>query len=344
MSDNKRVLVVGGAGYLGCVLVPILTEAGYEVSILDRCFFGPCDHAVIRRDMREEIPLDGYGAIINIGGLSNDPTAEFNEAANYSMNTDAAIVLAERAKAAGVSRYVYASSASLYDVASMCEEDDVVMDEDLPIPVPTKPYSHSKYLAERGLLPLSDESFAVTCLRKGTLYGQSPRMRYDLVVNAFVKDALTTGTINLHGYGRMWRPLVSVSNAAKAYLAVLDADADKVAGQIFNVVGKNWRISELALYASWVLDHCGVPSSLKMETGGALRSYRISGRKLQTLGWNGRSDITENIEEMVDCAQDMSPAELYHPRYYNIAWMKLLEETRSAQGVDGSIFDIPEGV
>lgn len=242
-----KVLLVGGAGYIGSVLARELLERGYQVRVLDRLYYGEQGLAGIRdrielveADMRriEAAHLADVRTVINLGGLSNEPTADYNPAANYEMNTAAALRLAEKARALGVRRYILASSCSIYDPGVTEEARDVVLDEEAEV-APHTAYATAKYEAELGLLAMAGRDFVPLCLRKGTVYGLSPRVRFDLVVNTFVRDALTTGSIHLVRGGEMWRPLVDVRDVARAYVACLAADESLVAGQIFNVAACN---------------------------------------------------------------------------------------------------------
>ncbi|GAH87941.1 unnamed protein product, partial [marine sediment metagenome] len=239
----RKILLVGGAGYVGSVLAEELLERGYAVKVLDRLYFGDCGLREIRdrvelvvADMRV-LPsdlLDGVDAVLNLGGLSNDPTAEYNPRANHEMNTVAAKSLAEMCRAAGVRRYVYASSCSVYDRGVGNDDNDMVQDEETPV-APGAAYSSSKREAEQILQSMAADDFCPVILRKGTIYGFSHRMRYDLVVNTFVRFALSQGFLNLHYGGEMWRPLVDVRDVARAYILAIQADEEAVKGEIFNV-------------------------------------------------------------------------------------------------------------
>src|SRR5438128_3136483 len=252
---SGKVLVVGGAGYVGCVLVEVLLEKGYSVRVLDRMFFGrePAQGfedrvEFVREDMREvsEEHVEDCGAVINVGGLSNDPTAEFDPRANQELNHLAAVRLAEVARKAGVPRLIFASTASIYDRGVGEEARDVLLDEDSPVD-PRAAYATSKLAAEQAIMAMADDDFAPVAFRKGTVFGFSPRMRYDLVVNAFVKDAISKGKLSVHYGGAMWRPLIDVKDVARAYVMALESDADLIRGQVFNLTAGNLRMSELAL-------------------------------------------------------------------------------------------------
>jgi nucleoside-diphosphate-sugar epimerase len=332
----KKVLVIGGAGYVGCVLVEELLAKGYSVRVLDRLFFGrePAREFLDRvelvvEDMRDvdRSHVEDCGAVINIGGLSNDPTAEFDPRANEELNTHAAIRVAEVARAAGVQRLIFASTASIYDRGVGEETRDVLMDEDSPVD-PKAAYATSKLAAERGILPLADDSFAPVVFRQGTVFGFSPRMRYDLVVNTFVKDALAEGRIHVFYGGAMWRPLIDVKDVARAYVTALECDPDLIRGQVFNLAAGNFRISELALQTQRALRRLGIEVELDVDYSYRLvRSYRISSQKAQrALGFLPRVTLEESIEHMVAEIRRRGLTDFSHPRYYNIEWMKLLEE------------------
>jgi nucleoside-diphosphate-sugar epimerase len=350
-AKAKKILVIGGAGYVGCVLVEELLRRGYAVKVFDRLIYG--DHGL--RDVRDRVEVvigdmramdqsvfDGVAAVINLGGISNDPTAEFNPDANYEMNTIATEVSAKQAKQAGVERYIFASSCSIYDQGVEDPEADLILDESAEVH-PRAAYSSSKFEAEQRLLPMTDKSFCPVVLRKGTVYGWSPRMRCDLVVNTFLKDALTTGRITIHYGGEMWRPLVDVRDAARAYMACLEADADKVRGQIFNVIFRNMRISELALRVKETLVENNLPVEIAPAYGyTGVRNYRVSGRKIaQVLDFRPVVTIEESVAYALGKLRGLSHAQLEDPRYYNIRWLKLLEEAERVLGAPGALFGIP---
>lgn len=351
MSENKSILVVGGAGYLGCVLVEELLNRGYAVTVFDRLFFGDFGLQKVRDrirlltgDIRAMAPtvMENVSAVINLGGLSNDPTAEYNPDANHEMNTVATRTLGEMAKRAGVSRYIFASSCSIYDVGVVDQERDILLNEEAVVQ-PRAAYAISKLAGERQLLELGDETFYPVILRMGTLFGFSPRMRYDLVVNTFVKDALSKGRVTLHYGGQMWRPLVDVRDAARAYLMVLEADEGLVANQVFNVISENYRISELALRVCATLKELGVPVDIETTFQySGIRNYRVSGKKIsKTLNYRPLVSVQESVKSMVDNIRAYGYTNFDHDRYYNIRWMKLLEEVKSTIEITGTIFETP---
>jgi nucleoside-diphosphate-sugar epimerase len=343
------ILVVGGAGYVGSVLVRELLERGYAVKVFDRMYYG--DHGI--REVLERIKLvigdvrcmdvsvlDGVDAVINLSGLSNDPTAEYNPKANFEMNTLANESLARLCKKKGIRRFIFASSCSIYDVGIGNDEKDIVLDEESPVN-PKAAYSSSKFQAERILLSMTSDDFSPVILRKGTIYGFSPRMRYDLVVNTFLKDSLSKGALTIHYGGEMWRPLVDVRDAARAYITCLQADESKVKGEIFNVVHGNFRISELALRVLQALKGVDVRAELKPDYRyHGVRSYRVSGKKIErALDFKPAVSVEEAVKDMVDSIRRYRYTDFDNPRYYNIAWMKVLEEADKIIGFTGSVFD-----
>ena len=347
-----KVLVVGGAGYLGCVLVNELLERGYAVRVFDRLFFGEGGlHEVRDRlelmvgDVRQMDPavLEGVDAVINLAGLSNDPTAEYNPQANYQMNTVAAESLARLCQERGIRRHVLASSCSIYDVGVGTQEKDILLDEDSPV-APKAAYSSSKYLAEKAVLGLKDPRFSPVVLRMGTLFGFSPRMRYDLVINTFVKDVLSRGHMTLFYGGEMWRPLVAVKDAARAYILCLEAPEEKVSGQIFNVVYDNLRISEASLRVRETFTALSINAQVKVDYSyRGIRNYRVSGKKiLSALEFKPLISIEDAVRDMVAGIAKYHCDDFDSPRHYNIRWMQLLEEADHIVKLTGYIFDLPE--
>ena len=343
---SGHVLVTGGAGYIGCVLVPLLLARGYRVRVHDKFYFG--DEGlkevkdrieIVEGDLRtfDSNCLEDCFAVVDLGGLSNDPTANFNPVANYSINTVATEMLIDACKSKSIERFTFASSASLYDRGLGAE--DILQDEDSPIN-PIAPYSTSNYESERLLFHATDARFSPCSLRQGTVYGYSPRMRYDLVVNTFFKDALIKGEVTVHNGGEMWRPLVDVMDVALAHIACLEAPIAKVRGQVFNVTYRNYRILELAHYVVNCLKNVREVKINVEYSDRPNRSYRISGDKIaRVLGFRPTISVKDslaNIVEQVVGKQD--PFNLLHPRHYNIQWMTLLHQAEQIIRKSGSIF------
>jgi nucleoside-diphosphate-sugar epimerase len=210
---------------------------------------------------------------------------------------------------------------------------------------PKAAYSGSKFLAERALLEMAGPDFCPVILRKGTVFGFSPRMRYDLVVNTFVKDALSKGAITIHYGGEMWRPLVDVHDVARAYITCLEANEETVKGQVFNVSNRNQRISELALRVREALKQVGVTAEIRADYSyRGVRSYRVSAAKIErVLGFRPVVSVEESVKDLVEKIVAYGYADFDNPRYYNISWMKLLEESERIIGVTGSVFALTPG-
>lgn len=342
-----HVLVTGGGGYIGLELCRQLLERGDRVRVVDRFFFGarPLTELAARSDGRltaiagdvrelDDAWLEGIDGVSHLAGLSNDPTAEYRPDANWEMNAIATERLAEACSRRGIARFVFGSSASLYDGIG-----PGMFDELTPVQ-PRGAYSLSKKYGEEALLRLAGERFAPTILRQGTVYGWSPRMRFDLVVNTFLKDAATAGKLYLHGGGWQWRPLVDVGDVARAHIAVLNAPPESVGGEIFNVMEENYQVRQLAMLVAGSLSLRGRHVTLEEAPLPKLvRDYRMSNLKLtQRLGFTPAVTVLESIDVMLEKLPLDDLAWLANPRWYNIAWMSVLEEVYASQRDFSSIY------
>ena len=341
-QPGRTVLVTGGGGYIGCVLVTRLLQRGYHVRVLDRLYWGEKVLApvldrieLVVGDVRElpEGVLDGIDGVIHLAGLSNDPTAEFDPEANWQMNAVATETLGRACVEAGIERFVFASSCSLYDGLQ-----EGMLDETSPIE-PRGAYAESKRFGEERLLALMEEGLCPVILRNGTVYGHSPRMRYDLVVNTFVKDALVAGRLLLHGGGWMWRPLVDVVDVSDAMVAALEAPAEVVRGEIFNVLHSNYQIRELALLVAGSVQLMGRSVELaEVPAPPRVRNYECSNAKLaRVLGFHPRRSVVEAVDDLLERLDVNDPAALTDPRYYNIRWLELLSEVKPQLGAFSSV-------
>src|ERR671920_426923 len=293
------ILVTGGAGYVGSVLVRELLALGERVRVVDTLWFGnpfpPHDRLeVIAGDLRRPEPawLDEVEAIVHLAGLSNDPTADFAPATADEANVTA-------------------------------------MTEDMPI-APTANYSKTKRLAEVELLRIADQNplFVPVLLRKGTIFGLGPRMRFDLVVNVFTLHAWKNQQLTVHGHGEAWRPLLHIRDAADAYIHLLSAPVDKIRGEAFNLVHKNYRVLELAHWVAEVIEQrYGVEVRVKRDrsTNAGARSYYVSGAKIQrTLGFSADRGASEAVVAIWDALErgDFGLEPDKDPRFFNIRWLK----------------------
>lgn len=280
-----RVLMTGHEGYIGSVMSPWLTAAGCEVHGLDSGLFVGCDFGAPapaipgrRLDLRDVTPADlaGFDAVIHLAAISNDPLGNLNPRCTYQINHEASVRLAECARAAGVARFLYSSSCSVYGAAS----PDDVLDETAAFS-PVTPYAESKVWVERDVARLANDAFSPVFLRNATVYGVSPRLRGDLVVNNLVGWAFTTGRVLLKSDGSPWRPLVHVEDVCRAFLAVLRADRETIHGQAFNVgrSGENYRIAEVADHVRAVVR--GSRIDFEAGAGPDPRCYRVSFEKIE---------------------------------------------------------------
>jgi len=294
-----RVLVTGHHGYIGSVLAPLLAEAGHDVVGLDSFYFRGCDFgdpdewpnaiADDLRDVRAEA-LFGFDAVVHLGALSNDPLGDVDPAWTYAINRDGAVDLARAAKEAGVGRFVFACSCSMYGAV----DGDALVDEGYPLR-PLTPYAESKVRAEEVILGLADSSFVPISMRNATAYGVSPRLRLDIVLNNLVAWAHTTGEIKLLSDGMSWRPLVHIRDIAKVTAALLDADAAVVSGDAFNIgtTEQNYRIRDLAETVRRRLPHCRVTYAKGASPDP--RSYRVDFGKLEARLPECRLDWTAEL-------------------------------------------------
>lgn len=349
-GSRALVLVTGGAGYVGSELVPVLLDAGYRVRVYDVMFYGDAglDRVrnrveVVEGDIRHIKPelLDGVSAIINLAGLSTEPAAEYRPEANHEINFKAAVGLARLAKEKGVARFVQASSGSIYDVGAGHPEKDIMHTEASPVQ-PFRVYSITKREAEKEILGLASADFTPVVIRKGSIYGYSPRMRFDLVVNAFVLNALQVGRLVLHNGGEMWRPLLSLQDAAAAYKLMLEAPAANVSGEIFNVTNGNYRISELALRVQKKLGEIGIRCDIEPDYNYRnLRSCQASGEKIaEKLGFKPKVTVEETVVDLVNKIQGGAFHDVSDPSLHNIRWLDLLEEARAKLGYSESVLDL----
>ena len=346
-----RVLVTGGGGYIGAVLCRRLLEAGHRPVVLDRFFWGrrplrDCDVEIVPGDVRdfEQRTFAGIDAVCHLAGLSNDPTAEYNTEANWQMNAIGTERVVNACKAQGIERFTFASSASIYDSEASSHDltsSPVMCDETTEV-APRGAYSISKKYAEDIVLRAAGPGFAPVVFRQGTVYGYSPRMRFDLVVNTFVKDAIVQKRLYLHGGGWMWRPLVDVDDVAAVHVMALSAPLEKIGGQIFNVLEENYQIRQLAMLVAGSLSLIDPPIRVDLREAPLpklVRNYRMSNAKLSNvLGFTPSRTVLESITDMLQKLPLDRIDEYGDPRYYNIRWMTLLEEMHAEQRRFASIY------
>jgi nucleoside-diphosphate-sugar epimerase len=341
-----KIFIAGGAGYVGCVLAEYTRKVD-EVTVFDRFLYGVpeiLDVPMISGDIRNVHPdtLEGQDVVINLAGFSNDPTAEFSPAANDALNTDAAVNLMWAAADAGVRRYVFASSASVYDKCAdqeyAREDSDLIHADDM------FPYSRAKINAEGQLAAVAMETgMSLVILRKGTVHGWSPRMRYDLVVNAMVGSAVCNRRVNVHvsPKGPMYRPIVDVRDVATAYQRACVLKLADGQSEIFNIVTDNLSILEIAatvLHGSNPIPE-DTPQLILQEIPADrnIRSYRMSGDRARTvLGWTPKYPLSKGVQDLYSEVY-LDPRGFFNPRTSNIKWMENILAVEKAYEMEGSI-------
>jgi nucleoside-diphosphate-sugar epimerase len=318
-----RILVAGGAGYIGSALIPKLLERGYRVDVVDLFWFGnalPSEVGIVHQDLfdLQASDLKKYDQVIFLAGLSNDPMAEFSPSKNFVFNAAAPAYLCYIAKLAGVRRYIYASSCSVYGytVNELFDEDQAVSS--------SYPYGISKLQGERAVLQLADAGFSVIALRKGTVSGYSPRMRYDLIVNTMFKSAMRDGLIRVNNPA-IWRPVLSIEDACMAYIRAVEA-SEPISG-IFNIASGNHTVGEVAdLVRVTVEKEMGTKLSLEIQHIQDIRNYKVSiERARNVLSFHPHHDIASIVRNLIENMSRCSDWD--NPGYYNIQVFKSLEES-----------------
>lgn len=335
-----RILVTGHEGYIGSELVPLLLDAGHEVVGVDVGFF--CEETA-DRDQRSEVrgqklravqkdvrdleasDLQGIDAVVHLAALSNDPMGNLNEEWTYEINHRASVRLAEMARAAGVGRFLFASSCSVYGLA----EGDALVTEESAVH-PLTPYAISKVRTEEDVSKLADPGFSPVFLRNATAYGWSRRFRADLVLNNLAGWAFTTGQVRILSDGTPWRPLVHVQDIGRAFLAALEAPRDAIHNQVINIGSsrQNYMVRDLAGFVQEALPE----SQVSYAEGGEPdpRSYRVDFAKLNRLlpdyepAWDARSGARQLAQAYRQT--ELNTTDFTGPRYVRLAQLRALLE------------------
>jgi len=338
-----RILITGTEGYIGSVMGPKIAELGHDVVGLDSGFYRegwlyntkysylpPCVGKDIRHITTDD--LKGFEAVVHLAELSNDPLGQLHEAVTYQINHAGSVELAKKCKAAGVSRFVYTSSCSVYGVGS----DDFKSEESEPNPQTA--YARCKVLVEQDVSKLADDSFSPTFLRNATAFGLSPRMRFDIVLNNLAGLACSTKEIRMISDGSPWRPLVHVLDICDAVACTLDAPRTVVHNEVINVgdSGQNYRVREIAQIVSDAFPGCGLTMG---SSNGDNRSYRVSFDKIKTLfpKFKCRRDATAGAHQFRELFERIQmPADVFEFRAFTR--LKQIEHLINTGQVDQGLF------
>lgn len=324
MHIPKNILVTGGGGYVGSVLVPKLLSAGYRVRVLDLFLYGKevltahPNLEIIQGDLRNkellETVIEGCDSVIHLACISNDPSFELNPALGKSINLDAFLPLVRLSKRAGVKRFIYASSSSVYGIKQERQvHEDLVLE-------PITDYSKYKAICEEQLLAEKEPGFTTLIVRPATVCGFSPRLRLDLTVNILTRDAVTKRLITIFG-GSQKRPNIHIQDMADFYLHALKQPQEKIDGEVFNVGYENQTIQEIADLVKGVV---GEDVECQITPTNDLRSYHISSKKVEEkLQFSPRHTIQDAVVELVKKFEEGAIPNAHNDKkYYNIQTMQ----------------------
>src|SRR6185312_9627321 len=316
-----RILIAGGAGYVGSALIPKLLERGYEIDVVDLFWFGnylPPEVGIVNRDIfdLQVNDLKEYDQVVFLAGLSNDPMAEYSPSKNFVFNAAAPAYLCYIARQAKVRRYIYASSCSVYGYT-----ENELFDEDRPVSS-HYPYGISKLQGERAVLQLQDDEFSVIALRKGTVCGHSPRMRFDLIINTMFKTAMKDRVIMVNNPA-IWRPILSIEDACMAYVRAIEAN-ESISG-IFNIASGNHTVGEIAdLVESTLMQELGLRPTLEIKHIRDIRNYKVSiERAKNILSFHPHHNVRSIVCNLISNLSKYGDWD--NPQYYNINVFRQLE-------------------
>jgi nucleoside-diphosphate-sugar epimerase len=327
-----KILCAGGAGYIGNVLIPKLLDRGYKVDVVDLFWFGnhlPRQVGILNKDIfhLSVEDLEPYDQVIFLAGLSNDPMAEFSPSKNFIFNAAAPAYLAYTAKKAKVKRYIYASSCSVYGYT-----ENELFDETRPVSS-NYPYGISKLQGEQAAMQLVDDNFSVIALRKGTVSGYSPRMRFDLIINTMFKSAVREHVVTVNNPS-IWRPILSIDDAATAYTRAIEANY-KLSG-IFNIASGNYTVGEVAdLVRTTVEERLATKVELNIKHIQDFRNYKVSIEKAKNvLSFHPSGDVQSIVRGLVDNMDKFKDWD--NPMYSNIQSLKKLESAIDVHSLAGA--------
>jgi nucleoside-diphosphate-sugar epimerase len=331
---KTSVLVTGHKGYIGSVMVIALLKAGYQVTGLDTGYFHECtlfpdlaEVPWVQKDIRDLEPTDlrGYDAVIHLAALSNDPIGNLNPVWTEEINYQGSVHLAKLAKTAGVGRFLFSSSCIMYGMS-----ETTVVNEESPL-APETEYAKSKVKAEQAISELAEEGFSPTFLRNGTVYGISPRMRFDTVLNNLMAAALTTGKVVLYSDGKPWRPVVHVEDVARSFIAVLEAPISDVHNQVFNNGAEhlNRQIIELAKVVVRTVSDCRL--EVLSQPDADQRTYKADFGKFSRVfpKFEFKWKVEEGARQLYETlkAADLTHKDFEDRRYIRVKWLSHLLDT-----------------
>ena len=318
-----KLLIAGGAGYLGSVLIPKLLERGYKVDVVDLFWFGnhlPRQVGILNKDIFQLTveDLEPYDQVVFLAGLSNDPMAEYSPSKNFIFNAAAPAYLAYIAKKANVRRYIYASSCSVYGYT-----ENELFDETRPVSS-SYPYGISKLQGEQAVMQLASDEFSVIALRKGTISGYSPRMRLDLIINTMFKTAVRDHAITVNNPS-IWRPILSIEDAATAYIRAIEAN-HTISG-IFNLASGNYTVGEVGdLIKGAVEERLNMRVTLCIKHIQDFRNYKVSTDKAaNVLSFHPTGSVKSIVDNLIDNMDRFRDWD--NPAYANIQCFKEIEKT-----------------
>jgi nucleoside-diphosphate-sugar epimerase len=316
-----KLLIAGGAGYVGSVLIPKLLDRGYKVDVVDLFWFGnhlPKQAGILNKDIfyLSQEDLEPYDQVLFLAGLSNDPMAEYSPSKNFIFNAAAPAYLAYIAKAASVKRFIYASSCSVYGYT-----ENELYDETRAVGS-SYPYGISKLQGEQAVMQLIDTNFSVISLRKGTVSGYSPRMRFDLIINTMFKSAMKNRVITINNPS-IWRPILSVEDAATAYIRAVEANSG-ISG-IFNIASGNYTVGEVGdLVKSTIEARLSTHLNVCIKHMQDLRNYKVSIEKAKNvLSFHPSGNVESIVGNLIDNMDKYDGWD--NPEYLNIECFRAME-------------------
>jgi nucleoside-diphosphate-sugar epimerase len=337
--NSKRILITGHEGYIGSVMVPVFLKEGYAVTGLDSGYFRQCtlkaeraDIPRLDKDLRNVSvdDLQGFHAVIHLAALSNDPIGNLDEEWTRQINDQGTVNLATCAKAAGVERFLFSSSCIMYGLS-----EAEVVNEDSPLD-PRTEYARSKVRAERALAELAGDGFSPSFLRNGTVYGLSPCMRFDTVLNDLMGTAVTTGKVIVLSDGKPWRPVVHVEDVARAFMAVLEAPVEKIHNQAFNTGSNhlNHQIIELARIVAATVPECAL--EVRASSSADQRTYKADFAKFArtfpefSFKWTAETGAADLYRAFTGIG--LTAADFTDDRYTRLKWLRHLLDTKQLNG------------